>query len=92
MIFDRVIQMDQQHGGGLFMGTHWAWWLAWILILIGVVWAFARVYGERAETRRRRRSEDAAEDALRTRFAGGEIDEEEFSERLRVLRTKHSGR
>lgn len=92
MVLDHVIQMDQGHSGGLFMGTHWVWWLSWVLILFGALWAFARLYGERAETRRRRRAEDAAEEALRTRFAAGEIDEEEFSERLRVLRTKHSGR
>jgi putative membrane protein len=51
--------------------------LAPVGVIVGAIWAYRRW----AETRR-----DPAEDELRTRFARGEIDEEEFARRLRTLR------
>lgn len=92
MVIERFVQMNGSHGGGLFMGVHWVWWVAWALVLASLAWGFARVYGERAEIQRRRRAEDAAEAALRARLADGEIDEDEFSERMRALRAHHTGR
>ena len=65
-------------------------WLAWaaLFLLLG---AMARLLGDRSETHRRVEREEAAEEALRSRFAAGEIDEEEYQRRLRILRETHSG-
>jgi uncharacterized membrane protein len=80
------LQMSGWHGGVLFMGMHWLWWLAWILTIAGALWAFTRVRGDRAQTRRRLEAEDAAAEVLRRRFAEGDIDEEEFIRRMKALR------
>jgi len=50
-----------------------------ILIVVGLVWA--RGSGGPRESG----DQDAARDALRLRFARGEISEEEYRERLKVL-------
>ena len=80
------------HHQGLYMGMHWLWWLFWILAILVIVWAFWRLgrderSRERDETRR-----EAAEEALRRRFGEGEIDEDQFLERMRILReSRHPG-
>jgi len=74
------------HRGGMFMGMHWIWWSLWVLTIGVLLWAFWRLFRERAETRNRIQRQEAAEEALRRRFATGEIDEEEFARRMRVLR------
>ncbi len=80
-----------EHGGGLFMGMHWLWWVAWLVTFLGIAWAAARLYRDRSESQRRRASEDAAEQVLRRKFAEGEIDEDELARRLRVLRETQGG-
>lgn len=77
------------HDGGMFMGMHWLWWSVWILTLALLLFAFWRVIADRSETHRQMESEEAAEEELRRRYARGEIDEEEFERRLRVLRETH---
>jgi len=60
-----------------YWGMHLFWWFFWLAIVVLLVstgWPRSRV------TLR-----DAAIDALRTRYAAGEIDEEEYQERLAVL-------
>lgn len=74
------------HHQGLFMGLHWAWWLFWIAVFAVLLWAVVRVVVERRLTRRAATAKESAEEALRTRFARGEIDVEELEERLRILR------
>lgn len=82
-----ALQMPRSwHDGGMFIGMHWGWWSFWILTLLVLVWGLLRVYADRSATHRQVRHEEAAEDELRRRFARGEIDDEEFAERLRVLR------
>lgn len=81
-----VLQMPRTwHDGGMFIGMHWAWWSFWILTLLVLVWGLWRVRADRSATHRQVRREEAAEEELRRRFARGEIDEDEFAERLRVL-------
>ncbi|MFQ5535994.1 MAG: SHOCT domain-containing protein [Gemmatimonadota bacterium] len=80
------------HRGGLFMGMHWAWWLFWLVTLVVLVWAFWRLFADQANQRRAARELEQAEQELRTRFARGEIDEEEFRKRLTVLRSTTTGR
>jgi putative membrane protein len=60
-----------------YWGMHLFWWFFWlalVVLLVSTGWPRSRV------TMR-----DAAIDALRTRYAAGEIDEEEYQERLAVL-------
>lgn len=60
-----------------YWGMHLFWWFFWlalVVLLLSTGWPRSRM------TMR-----DAAIDALRTRYAAGEIDEEEYQERLAVL-------
>ncbi|HEX6128589.1 MAG TPA: SHOCT domain-containing protein [Candidatus Limnocylindria bacterium] len=76
------------------MGSEWGdigWWgmgigmVLWVLVLaviIGfVVWLMNRTQG-RSEGRR----DESAEEILRRRYAGGDIDGEEYERRLAQLR------
>ena len=71
-------------GGGL--GT-----ILTLLVLGLVIWAIIKVFPDwqdRVSLDRRvdSRREDSAEETLRQRFARGEIDAEEYEQRLRILR------
>ncbi len=74
------------HEGGLFMGMHWAWWLFVAGTLLVLIWAFWIALAERGATHRQEATRETAEEALRQRFARGDISEEQFAEALRVLR------
>jgi len=80
------------HDGGLFMGMHWLWWGFWLVLFAVLGMAFWRLAADRAQTRRSVAVEEVAEGALRRRFAKGEIEEEEYSRRLKVLRESMLGR
>jgi putative membrane protein len=69
----------------------WLWMLVpllfWGGLLTLIVWAVMRIFpGGRAGSTPYEGSARSAEDTLRERFARGEIDAEEYEERLRVLR------
>ena len=67
-------------GGGL--GT-----ILTLLVLGVVIWAIIKVFPDwQDRVGLNRRREDSAEETLRQRFARGEIDAEEYEQRLRVLR------
>jgi putative membrane protein len=67
-------------GGGL--GT-----ILTLLVLGVVIWAIIKVFPDwQDRVGLNRRREDSAEETLRQRFARGEIDQEEYEERHRVLR------
>ena len=74
------------HEGGLFMGMHWVWWLFVAGTLLVLIWAFWIAFSERGATHRKEATREATEEALRQRFARGEISEEQFADTLRVLR------
>ncbi len=59
------------HNGGLFMGLHWLWWAFWLVMFAVLVLAFWRLFTDRSATRDRTSYEEAAEAALRQRFARG---------------------
>ncbi|HEX3474025.1 MAG TPA: SHOCT domain-containing protein [Kofleriaceae bacterium] len=64
-----------------YWGMHLFWWMFWlaiVVVLLATGWPRSRI-GARDAGR------DAALDALRMRYAAGEIDEEEYQERLAVL-------
>lgn len=86
------------NGYGSMMG--WGWmWIFWILIVIGVVLLVVlAVRMMRGDTPRRggdhdtfdrARPQATARQTLEQRYARGEIDTEEYRERLRVLEEDH---
>ncbi len=81
-----VLQSTSWHNGGLFMGMHWLWWLVWVGTVGVLGWAFVRLYADRAQVRRRVGEEEAAELVLRKRFAQGDIDEDQYIKKVKVLR------
>jgi len=88
-----VLQMQMPwHNGGLFMGMHWIWWTFWLVMLAALFLAFWRLLSDRNQTRRSVVEEERAEEALRHRFATGEIDEDEYARKLKVLRETMLGR
>lgn len=62
-----------------FMGMHWIWWIILVVTILLLVFNIIP-YRPRIEP-----TEDAL-DILRKRFARGEIEQEEFEERKRVLK------
>ena len=64
-----------------YWGMHLFWWFFWLAIVVLLLttgWPRTRVVAPGA-------GRDAALDALRMRYAAGEIDEEEYQERRAVL-------
>ncbi|NVK43176.1 MAG: SHOCT domain-containing protein [Oceanospirillaceae bacterium] len=58
--------------------------LLWLLLLLLVFWALAKLLlGRNGNDRSRQKS---ARDILDERFANGEIDEQEYRKRLKVLK------
>ena len=92
MLFGDLAVMQSWHGGGLFMGMHWLWWLIWIGTVGVLVWGFQRIGADRRATHQRLGRESEAEEALRRRFANGEISEDELTHAMKVLRETTQGR
>ena len=61
-----------------------------LIVLAVAVWAIIKVFPDWQDRvgldRRENKREDSAEETLKQRFARGEIDQEEYEERHRVLR------
>ncbi len=74
--------MNDWHGVG-HMGGMWFWWLLGIAIIGVVAWALikpsSRPAGDKGST---------PEELLKRRYAEGDIDKEEYEERLQDLRKK----
>lgn len=71
--------MTYGHG----MGVAWVWPLILVLGLAIVVWALIRAF--RADTGQASAGTGSARQILQERFARGEITEQEYRERMRVL-------
>lgn len=68
---------------GMMYGHGWGM-LLWLLLLLLVFWALAKLLlGRNGNDRSRQKS---ARDILDERFANGEIDEQEYRKRLKVLK------
>ena len=72
------------HQDGLLTGMHWAWMI--FVVGIVLVWGFWIAFAQRGATHRQEATRESAEEALRRRFAQGEIGEEQFAETLSVLK------
>lgn len=77
---------EMMGGGGTF---GWLWMLVpllfWGGLLTLIVWAITRIFPNQNDGRRESQVE-SAEEILRTRFARGEIDAEEYESSLETLR------
>lgn len=62
-----------------FGGMHYVWWIIWIIILI---WLFVLPYN----FPRKKRKNETPLDILKVRLALGEITEEEFQTKKKLLR------
>jgi putative membrane protein len=61
-----------------FVGMHWVWWIVWIFLLF---WIFALPYNVPGQRMRK----DSPLDILQRRFALGEITNEEYQEKIKIL-------
>ncbi|MEQ8882737.1 MAG: SHOCT domain-containing protein [Cyclobacteriaceae bacterium] len=66
-----------------FGGMHWIWWILWLILLL---WIFLIPWPTPAQ--RRRLKKDHAMEALKERYARGEISDEEFEQKKKVLQDK----
>lgn len=77
------------YGDGHMVGMHWAWWIFWIVVVAFLVWLVARTTASGSTgggTPPPSAPRQTPEEILRERLAKGEISEEDFRERLRVLK------
>jgi len=72
---------------GMMYGHGWGM-LLWLLLLLLLFWVLVRLLVVRDGNGRRR--EKSARDILDERFASGEIDEEEYRNRLKVLKEREN--
>ena len=73
--------MWHTYSGNHFWGMHLAWWVFWMILLI---WIFATPYDIPGQ----RKKKGSPLEILKKRYAAGEINEEEFEERKRVLESE----
>ncbi|MDQ7054506.1 MAG: SHOCT domain-containing protein [candidate division KSB1 bacterium] len=75
------------HGTGGFAGGMSLGWLVWLLFIALLIWTVKSVLDSQRRNRItvfENRNEDAI-DILKERYARGEIDEQEFEQRKRML-------
>ncbi len=81
-----LAQMQTWHGGGMVVGMHWLWWFFWIFVLCIIGWGVRRRSVDRSDAHKDVPRQEAAEDTLRRRFAVGDIGDEEYARRMKLLR------
>jgi len=69
------------YDGYHFWGMHLIWWFIWLSLIF---WIFATPYSIPGQRYRR----DGPLDILRKRFAAGEITNDEYQERKRILESE----
>ena len=67
-----------------YWGMHFFWWILWILML---AWIFVVPY----DIPYQRRRKDSPLDILQKRFAAGEIDANEYSQKRKIIENDLSG-
>ncbi len=61
-----------------FWGMNWIWWILWLVLLFWIFVTPWNVPGQRVK-------KDTPLDILKKRFAKGEINEEEYREKKKLL-------
>ncbi|WP_263790022.1 SHOCT domain-containing protein [Salinibacter sp.] len=61
---------------------HFGWWIIWILVIVGVVWAINRAQEGSTSSRPQR---ETPLETLKRRYAEGELSTEEYEERKERL-------
>jgi putative membrane protein len=61
-----------------FWGMHLIWWFLWVVVLF---WVFATPYNIPGQ----RTKKDTPLDILKKRFASGELNEEEFQKKKKLI-------
>jgi putative membrane protein len=65
------------------MGGMWIFWLLILALIVGTVWRASRHLSGRGPSER----SESPQDILKKRYARGEIDKNEYEERLRELKS-----
>lgn len=66
------------HEGYHFGGMHFIWWFIWVLLLIWIFFTPYSIPGQRAK-------KDTPLDIIKKRLASGEISNEEYQEKKKIL-------
>jgi len=69
---------------GNFGGMNFIWWFIWLMLIF---WIFATPYDIPGQRKRK----DSPLDILQKRFASGEIQNEEYQEKRKILENDLSG-
>lgn len=64
------------------MGWMGIWWIVGLAVLVLLIWGVARAAGPSASVR----GDESPETILKRRYAGGQVDREEYERRLNDLR------
>lgn len=69
------------------MSMHWGWWVIWVGFFFVLAWfAFISAGLRTGGSSRGPTPRESVEEALRRRFAEGEIDEDEFDRRMKLIK------
>jgi len=74
------------NGGWWPMGGMWLGWLLVLVVLAAMIWLIARAARGAGRRRGPQESGETPEQILKRRYARGEIDREEYEQRLADLR------
>lgn len=66
------------YDGYHFVGMHLFWWFIWVMFIL---WIFATPYHVPFQQKKK----DSPFDILKTRFANGQITNEEYNEKKKIL-------
>jgi putative membrane protein len=67
-------------------GMHWAGWVFWILVIIGVIWLLTRSqYRSTSPPPSSESSNETPMEILKRKYAAGELSTEEYEERKEHL-------
>lgn len=72
-------------GTHFMWGMHWAGWIVWILVIVGVVWLLTRSQPDRVAPPASTPTHETPLEVLQRRYAEGELSTEEYEERKQHL-------
>lgn len=74
---------DGMHNGGMW-GMHGFWWIFWLVVIVGLVWAVVRSRWN-SGTPSARESRETPMEVLKRRYAEGNLSTEEYEKRKKRL-------